>query len=119
MANANAAMLGSGLSGLGILGGIDQMALLSMQQQSAAAAAAVGGMPLGTSLPTAPLSLRPPASGPSQVSCVPVRFAALRLLFWTSFQLLCERSSCRGQGRRVIPVCVGLAIQEIQVVVRQ
>ena len=81
MANANAAMLGSGLSGLGILGGIDQMALLSMQQQSAAAAAAVGGMPLGTSLPTAPLSLRPPASGPSQVSCVPVRFAALRLLF--------------------------------------
>ncbi len=80
IANANMSILGSGLSGLGMLGGIDQMALLSMHRQSAAAAAAaaaVGGLPLGTGLPTAPLSIHPPGSAPSQVSCTPVQFAAM------------------------------------------
>ena len=83
MAMTNASMLGSGLSDPGILGDIDQMALLSMQQQSAAAAAAaaaVGAMQLPAGLATAPLSLRPPGSGPSQVSRIPGRFAASRLL---------------------------------------
>ena len=63
-------LLGTGWSSLGALGGIDHMALLSMQQQSAAAAAAaaVGGMPVMTGLSNDPLSLHPPGTGPSQVS---------------------------------------------------